>query len=148
MRMGRGQQGYCSPLTMCKFRFKPAGNYQTWPRSDAFWTYLAAKRPHPLWLWDLGERLSTPAAAGPGGARPPKRFLECSFAWPRNSNTLCALSACTVRLCSQLSEMKVSISKYRYRYRYFFGSLSVSVSTILLKLVSISNIGDTFEKYR
>ena len=48
----------------------------------------------------------------------------------------------------QISEMTVSISKYRYRCRYFFGSVSVSVSTILLKPVSISNIGDTFEKYR
>ncbi len=51
-------------------------------------------------------------------------------------------------LSLQISEMTVSISKYRYRCRYFFGSVSISVSTILLKPVSISNIGDTFEKYR
>jgi len=42
--------------------------------------------------------------------------------------------------------IKVSISKYRSRYRYFFGKVSISVSTILLKLASISNIGDTFGK--
>jgi len=44
--------------------------------------------------------------------------------------------------------VKVSISKYRSRYRYFYGKVSISVSTILLKPASISNIGDTFGKYR
>jgi hypothetical protein len=38
--------------------------------------------------------------------------------------------------------------EYRYRCRYLLVSISMKLSTILFKLVSISNIGDTFEKYR
>jgi len=36
---------------------------------------------------------------------------------------------------------------YDYRYRLYFG-ISVSVSAILVKLISVLKIGDTFTKYR
>ena len=41
----------------------------------------------------------------------------------------------------------VLISKYRYRRKYFSCSASVSVYPILLKPISVSNMGDSFEKY-
>ena len=66
------------------------------------------------------------------------------------TTTLCGVFVLDVRprYSVTVTTTIVSISKYRYRYRYFFGKVSISVSTILLKPVSISNIYDTFEKYR